>query len=198
MATLTLKQLFQQTPEVAELIDSFSELVPGVPASSENLECLLKVIKNGGTRMFEKQGDEADQGLLVKMMTQGKKRIICVIDGPAQAINRPGNAIILNRTNLVVQGFDSTVVGMSECCFRQGRHPSISLGRHMPELLHTFLHRAQGTQNAKVLKVHDCSEHRPAALECISRAHITLTITDASKKKAQRIERAMIVDTMGG
>ena len=58
MATPTFKQIFQQSPDVAGLIDSFNELVPGVPASSENLECLLKDIKNGDTYMFEKQGDE--------------------------------------------------------------------------------------------------------------------------------------------
>ena len=63
MATHTLKQIYQQTPEMDELIDNFHELVPDVPASSGNLECLLKDIKNGGKAMFEKQGDEADQGV---------------------------------------------------------------------------------------------------------------------------------------
>ena len=72
-------------------------------------------IKNGNTYMFEKQGNEADQGLLVKMMPQGKKRITCMIDGPVHPVNsRSGESHFL-RTNIVVQEFDTTVVGMSKC-----------------------------------------------------------------------------------
>ena len=114
MATLTLKQIFQQTPDVAELIDSFNELVPGVPASSGDLECLLKDLRTKRVYfMYETVGQSA-QGLNTKIEILSKKNIGCGIYGPSKPSQE---SALLNARRPLVDShvFNNAIDGLSEC-----------------------------------------------------------------------------------
>ena len=116
MAAPMLKRIFQQSPEVAGLIDNSNELIPRVPANRENLECLLKDLRTKGAYyMCEKQGGEASQGLFTKISILGKKRIECVINGPNRVTQLPRGGEHIRRPNIEAHTFDNAVDGLSEC-----------------------------------------------------------------------------------
>ena len=67
MATSSLAEALE-TPEIVRLIDSYTELLPGVPSSTENVQPLWKYISEN------KSWNDCEDDVFIKIIAQGRKR----------------------------------------------------------------------------------------------------------------------------
>ena len=87
MATSALQDILAREPGLATRIDEMTELIPGVPASKENLKTLLEhIIKDGA---FHSTGSD-DISIVFHVMnpTRKKKALMVKMLGKAEVVRR--------------------------------------------------------------------------------------------------------------
>ena len=86
MATLALQDILAREPGLATRIDTMTELIPGVPASKENLKTLLEhLMKEGG---FDLGGTDETSILFLVAKHKKKKEFMVKVLGKAEVVRR--------------------------------------------------------------------------------------------------------------
>ena len=113
MAAPSLQEIFAKEPGLAAKIDAMTELLPGVPASKENLKTLLEHVMKGGS--FVSDTDETSKTSILFLMQQyrGKKQIEVQVLGKAEVV-RWAHGVYDQRPCVCNEVFKCTEEGLLE------------------------------------------------------------------------------------
>ena len=105
MATPSLQDILATEPGLAARIDAMTELIPGVPASKENLKTLLEqLIKDG---RFESGGSD-DISIVFYVTNQNRKK-------KELMVKLLGKAEVIRRADLEYNQRPSVCIGVFQC-----------------------------------------------------------------------------------
>ena len=111
MATSALQDILAAEPGLANTIDAMTELIPGVPASKENLKTLLEHLMKEGS--FDLEGTDETRVLLLVAKCRKKTRIEVQLLGKAEVI-RWEHEVYNQRPCVCIQLFECTEDGLLE------------------------------------------------------------------------------------
>ena len=111
MATPSLQDILATEPGLADSIDAMTELIPGVPASKENLKTLLEHLMKEGS--FDLEGTDETRVLLLVAKCRKKTRIEVQLLGKAEVL-RLEHEVYNQRPCVCIQLFECTEDGLLE------------------------------------------------------------------------------------
>ena len=111
MSSPSLQDILAHKAGMANMIDQMTELIPGVPASKENLKTLLEHLMKQGS--FDLGGTDETRVLLLVAKCRKKTRIEVQLLGKAEVV-RWEHGVYNQRPCVCIQLFECTEDGLLE------------------------------------------------------------------------------------
>ena len=113
MATSALQQIIAHEPGLATRIDAMTELIPGVPASKENLKTLLEHVTK--EEIFRLTGTDETSLVMLRVASPSKKKkeLRVSVWGEAEVLRR-AHEVYNERPCVCSEAFNCTEDGLLE------------------------------------------------------------------------------------
>ena len=118
MATLSLQDILATEPGLAAKIDAMTELIPGVPASKQNLKTLLEHLMKEGSFHLGGTDDTSIEFLVAKH--KKKKEFMVQVLGKAEMVRR-ADLVFNQRPCVCSEVFKCTEEGLLESLYTPSR-----------------------------------------------------------------------------